>query len=96
MKTWDDFTEEGLNDVTNDHGEVRNSRKTSIVFPNKYVASILVLSNGYSVAACDWNGYFWWEVFDKEIRSEEGGCFCKNEDEVCVAIEKIAGLPQLY
>lgn len=97
MKSWIEYVRNGLNGVRNDYGRVRNSSTNSIVFPNGYVASILPLPTygWYSVAACDWNGYFDWDIFPKEDLSPYGGRLCKTEDEVCAALDVISNLPPI-
>lgn len=106
-----DFVIKGLNGVENDMGEIRNTRigdenfNTSIVFANGWVASILdrtiqkCLSEGarFSVAVCDYNGYFDWNIlipFGAKTKSEEGyGCFeTDSEDEVCRILTVIENL----
>lgn len=93
MNSWDDYFRAGLNGVRSKNGRVRYSGRHSIVFQNGYVASILNLtSGGYSVAACDWDGYFYWDVFPEEDRSTYGGRLCNTEKDVCTALDVISKL----
>lgn len=97
-----DFVARGLNGVKNDMGETRNTRMgdskrgTSIVFPNGWVASIIDetknpypnQSKRFSIAVCDYNGYFDWKVLIPFGANNDGGegygCFrTDSEDEVC-------------
>lgn len=102
-----DFVERGLNGVVNDYGETLHtvyddSYRTSIVFSNGYKASIINkgidkdLNTIYSVAVCDWNGYFDWEVlqrFGAEKGKENHGCvITTDEDEICRVLTVIEAL----
>jgi hypothetical protein len=100
-----DFVARGLNNVINDTGEVRNTTNSSIVFPNGWVASILdkniepylKQTKRYSVAVCDYEGYFDWDAlipFGAQKEVEEGyGCFATDdEDEVCRILSAIENL----
>jgi hypothetical protein len=57
----------------------RTSGLNSIVFENGWVASIVPSGKRearYSVAVCDYNGYFDWEVLRKY--GSKNGCLCCN------------------
>ena len=84
----------GVESVVNDYGETRCTRDNSIVFENGWVASIALnisrpeKNKRYSVAMCDYNGYFDWEILNKY--GADGGCFyCDTEDEIIAACEVI-------
>ena len=83
-----DFVDNGLT-VTNDMGEVRKTTEKSIVFPNGWVGSIVIRDSDYSVAMCDYNGYFNWDIL-----KPNGVIICKTEDEVCDALNIIKSLKQ--
>jgi len=95
MKNWNNFVEEGLQGVVNDYGEIRNTRKNSIVFPNGYVCSILEVPEGYSVAVCDWEGYFDWDIFDDAELDNHGGVGCETEKELCECLTFVEALPSI-
>ncbi len=85
-----DFVAKGLT-VVNDMGETRRTSESFIVFPNGWVGSIVKPSDGsaeYSVAVCDYNGYFNWNVL-KPFGNNDGTITCKNEQEVCRALSII-------
>ena len=88
----------GLEKVENDMGETRRTRYGSIVFPNGWVASIVKARHDnnptnakYSVAMCDYNGYFDWEILNKH-GAINGAIFCNTYDEVIAACEVIRNL----
>lgn len=90
----------GLKEVINDYGELRKMQKGSIVFSNGWVASI-VKNNGfksnkkYSVAMCDYNGFFDWEILNRY--GATGGCiYCDTELEIIIACEVIRNLVRKY
>jgi len=86
-----DFVEKGLT-VINDMGETRKTTDSSIVFPNGWVASIVNPSDGsakYSVAVCDYNGYFNWNILRPFGATENGTILCNNEQEVCKVLSII-------
>ena len=95
MKTWNEFVEQGLRHVTDDYGEVRNTRKNSIVFTNGYIGSIWTVEDGYSVSVSDWNGNFEWDMLDDVMWDEYGGVHCKDENEVCEMLTIIEALPNI-
>ena len=85
-----DFVAKGLT-VVNDMGETRKTTKSSIVFPNGWVGSIVTPGDGkanYSVAVCDYNGYFNWNVL-KPFGTKNGVILCNTEEEVCRALSII-------
>jgi hypothetical protein len=88
-----DFVKKGLT-VVNDMGEIRISSDHSIVFPNGWVASIVKPMDGeakYSVAVCDYNGYFNWNIL-KPFGEDNGVILCDSEEEVCKALIIIEAL----
>jgi len=92
-----DYVNKGLNGIVNQMGEIRNTEQSqygySIVFPNGYVASIINKEFYYSIAVCDYEGYFNCKILDKFNESDEGGAvYCYTEDEVCNVLEFIEGL----
>lgn len=95
MKTLKEFVENGLT-VINDMGERRESYVdfkrgySSIVFSNNRIASICYRDNEYSVAVCDYNGYFNWKFFDNSpFEVDMGSVNCDNEEKVCGVLEWI-------
>lgn len=85
-----DFVEKGLT-VVNNMGETRKTTESSIVFPNGWVGSIVKPSDGsaeYSVAVCDYNGYFNWNVL-RPFGTDNGVILCNDEQEVCRALSII-------
>jgi len=86
-----DFINRGIR-VINDMNELRIPSRASIPFSNGWVASIVTTDNGYSVAVCDYNGYFNWGILNS-YGAERGKFQCKTEDEVCNALAIIESLP---
>jgi hypothetical protein len=82
-----DFVNKGIT-VKNDMGEIRKTSESSIVFPNGWVGNILKKDDGYSVAVCDYNGYFDWNIL-KPFSNNDGIVFCQNEKDVCNALSFI-------
>ena len=85
--------------VINDMRETRESSERSIVFPNGWVASIVDNSKPeknakYSVAMCDYNGYFDWEILNN-YGADKGCIYCNTELEILVACETIRRLDKL-
>jgi len=86
-----DFVQKGLT-VINNMGEIRKTTESSIVFPNGWVGSIVEADDeGYSVAVCDYDGYFNWDIL-KPFGTDKGTIICKNEEEVCKALAIIESL----
>lgn len=92
-----EFIQRAVPEVVNDYGETRKTRENSIIFPNGWVASIVENTQHpeknakYSVAMCDYNGYFDWSILNQH--GADNGCFyCDNEDEICKALTIIEGL----
>ena len=62
--------------------------KILFVFPNGWVASVLKkeywhsFNGNYSVAVCDYNGYFDWDILEM-FGAVNGAVICDTEDEVC-------------
>lgn len=110
MSLLKDYSEKfGVKEVINDYGERRHTRERSIVFPNGWVASI-VINDGvdvyhpddkhtkeykskkkYSVAMCDYNGYFDWTILD-QYGAIDGCLYCDDELEIIIACETIRRL----
>ena len=88
--TRQDFINRGIT-VVNNMGELRKTTDTSIAFPNGWVASIVTEKDGYSVATCDYDGYFNWNVL-KPFGDDDGTISCKTEEEVCKALSIIENL----
>ena len=88
--TRQDFINKGIR-VINDMGELRIPSKSSIPFPNGWVASIITIEDGFSVATCDYNGYFNWDILN-DFGAERGKFKCKTEEEVCKALSVIESL----
>lgn len=91
--TLQDYIDNGIT-VTNSMGEIRKTREGSIVFPNGWVGSIVKQYDYYSVAACDWDGYFNWEVL-KPFGSCNGTIICKTEEDICNALSIIKSLSSI-
>lgn len=89
----------GVEEVVNSMGEHRRTRKNSIVFPNGWVASIVLnrmhpeKKGKYSVAMCDYNGYFDWSILN-EHGADEGCIYCDTELDIIIACETIRRLPE--
>lgn len=86
----------GVEEVVNDMGEHRCTREGSIVFPNGWVASIVKNTDypekgKYSVAMCDYNGYFDWSILNK-YGADYGRIYCNTELEILIACETIRRL----
>lgn len=87
----------GIPKVVNDMHEVRRTSERSIVFPNGWVASIVDNTEHpernakYSVAMCDYNGYFDWKILNNH-GAIDGCIYCNTEDEILNACEVIRNL----
>ncbi|MCD7996464.1 MAG: hypothetical protein LUH21_04440 [Clostridiales bacterium] len=92
MKKIADYVAEGIPEVINDMGEHRKTRTDSIVFSNGWVASIVEEPDLYSVAICDYNGYFDWSILGKQFETDNGAVICSTEDQVCDVLEYIKKL----
>ena len=86
-----------MEEVINDMGEHRKTRENSIVFSNGWVASIVENHDHpekeakYSVAMCDYNGYFNWSILNSY--GADNGCFyCNTELDILIACETIRRL----
>ena len=94
-----DFVNKGIN-VVNSMGEKRITKDNSIVFPNGWVASIVKkenwndLKSNYSVAVCDYNGYFNWDILNS-FGAVDGKFSCYTENEVCDALVIIENLKSI-
>ena len=93
-----DFVLRGVS-VMNNMGELRTTKENSICFPNGWVASIIDYNKfdnnsrperkkRFSVAVCDYDGYFNWEILipfgaGKEYGNGYGVFLTDDEEEVC-------------
>ena len=91
------FLDRSVEFVINDYGKIRTTKENSIVFRNGWVASIVEntehpeKNKKYSVAMCDYNGYFDWEILNQY--GADNGCFyCDTEEEICKALTVIERL----
>lgn len=108
MNTIKEFAAQGIKNMGNAYGEVRHSEyhedtnTASVIFPNGWVASIIRSNDDptkWSVAVCDYNGYFDWDVLKpfgtkkattKEGRTYDTGCvICDTEERVCEVLQGI-------
>lgn len=86
--------------VINSMGELRTSSENSIVFPNGWVASVLKkedwhsFNGNYSVAVCDYNGYFDWDILEM-FGTVNGAVICNTENEVCEILIIIKNLKSI-
>ena len=84
----------GLGRVEDDYGNYVYTTSNHIVFPNFACASIITKKDDegnidcYSVAMCDWNGYFDWNIMN-EYGANDGCFYCKDENDVIEACEII-------
>jgi len=94
--TIQDYVNKGLNGIINQMGEIRNTEQSphgySIVFSNGYVASIINKEFYYSIAVCDYEGYFNWKILNKFDNEHNGMVYCYTEDEVCGVLKFIEEL----
>ena len=84
----------GVKEATTSYG-TRVTREGSIIFPNGWVASIVKNSRDeeqYSVAVCNYDGYFDWDILKQYGAEELGDIICSNEDEIIAACEIIRNL----
>lgn len=95
--TREDFIKRAVPKIKDDYGEVKNTTEERIIFPNGRIAYIVNnLSNPEknakkTVAVCDYNGFFDWEILNKY--GADGGCFyCNTEDEICHALSIIESI----
>lgn len=100
MKLFKEYREKfGIEEIVNELGETRRTRPTSIVFPNGWIASIVkVIDKGhgkYSVAMCDYNGYFNWSILNA-YGAVDGCIYCNTELDILIACETIRRLPKFY
>lgn len=99
MEVLKDYREKyGVKEVVNNIGETRKTRENSIIFLNGWVASIVELKDSdprtdkkYSVAMCDYNGYFDWSILN-QYGANQGCIFCDTELEIIIACETIRRL----
>ena len=89
-----DFVNKGIN-VINSMGEKQITQDNSIVFSNGWVASIVKWSdNTYSVAVCDYDGYFNWDILNL-FGADNGKFSCDTEGDVCKALAIIQNLKSI-
>lgn len=95
--TREDFMERALPRVKTCYSSWRDTSRNSIIFKNGWVASIVKNQSHpeknakYSVAMCDYNGYFDWSILNK-YGADEGCFYCNTEDEICNALAIIEGI----
>lgn len=88
----------GVPKVKNSYGEIRRTGLNSIVFENGWVASIVDNTQypeknaKYSVAMCDYNGYFDWDILKKHGADSNGCFYCNTEEEIQAACNIIRNL----
>lgn len=90
-----DYVKSGVPMVRNNMGEKRYTRDESIIFPNGWVASVIrpfCDPETYSVAVCNYDGYFDWDILSSEFETDRGSVTCNTEDEVCKVLEFIKRL----
>lgn len=93
----EEYIKRAVPKVINDYGETRETTQNSIVFPNGWVASIVENAQypeknaKYSVAMCDYNGYFDWEILN-QYGADRGCFYCNTEDEICKVLSIIENL----
>lgn len=99
MKQLEEYAKEfGVPEIVNDYGERRKTLpKSRIIFPNGWCASIVNKSKRseeplYSVALCDYNGYFDWSTLVKFASEPNGVFICKTDEEIIKACEIIRQL----
>lgn len=97
MKTIKDYATEAIPFVINSMNEKRYTTRdgSRIIFQNGWVASTVRPSESpelYSVALCDYNGYFDWSILGKYFDTEDGAVICNTEEEVCKVLECIKNL----
>lgn len=85
----------GVECVINNLGEQRATRMGSIVFNNGRVASIVEIDaygdSKFSVATCDYDGYFDWTILNKH-GAENGKFVCDTEEDIISACDVIRNL----
>ena len=85
-------------DVFSEYGEFVNTTLRRIVFENGRCAHIIDhennhrFSNRFSVATCDHEGHFDWEILNGYTGAKDGCIPCDTEDEVIAACEFIRNL----
>jgi hypothetical protein len=95
MKTIKDYVSEGIPCVINSMGRCRRTQDNSIVFGNGWVGSIVESIDSpekYSVAVCDYNGYFNWRLLGEHFKTDDGTVICDTEEQVCEVLEYIKNL----
>jgi hypothetical protein len=92
MKFLEEYAKKyGIPSVVNNMGETRQTRENSIVFPNGWVASIILSNEPYSVAMCNYDGYFDWTILN-QYGATDGKFICATELEIIIACETIRRL----
>jgi len=92
-----------ISEIVNNMNEQRKTTDSSIVFSNGWCASIIDKTKQhwadqklrYSVAVCDWDGYFNWNILKQFGANEHGTYLCDTEDEVCEMLENIRNLKNI-
>jgi len=83
-----DFVNKNNITILTSMGEERKTTDNFIIFPNGWIASIVKKENGYTIAVCDYDIYFDWNIL-KHLGGEKGVIFCETEDEVSDILSKI-------
>ena len=92
MKFLEEYAKKyGVPSVVNEMEETRYTKPNSIIFPNGWVASIITSNQKYSVAMCDYNGWFDWTILNK-YGADKGTIICATELEIIIACETIRRL----
>ena len=87
----------GIPEVIDTFNEYVRTDKYHIVFPNGWIASIVPnldhkeLDAKYSVAMCDYDGYFDWVILN-QFGATKGCFYCNDDLEVLIACETIRRL----
>ena len=90
----------GLKEVKTSYGEIRKTNARAVVFENGWVADIVEnlqypkKQGKYSIAMCDYDGYFNWEILN-EYGADDGCFYCNTDDEIINACEIIRKLPNI-
>lgn len=93
----EEIIKRAVTEVVNCYGETRKTRENSIIFSNGWFASIVEniqypeRNAKYSVAMCDYNGYFDWSILN-QYGADKGCFYCNSEDEICKALAIIESI----
>lgn len=87
----------GIPEVIDAFNEYVQTNKHHIVFPNGWIASIVPnlshkeIDAKYSVAMCNYEGFFDWEILN-QFGATEGCFYCNTDLEILIACETIRRL----